>query len=105
MNIDRSQFYPIMDKNVLLLHDGVNRSVNKQEFARYISQTKEGFHSIQNLQYDVDSINGFVNVRGFTAEINPITAQNKQYDLRNGPVVFKNSEVTSKRRPAMRMIL
>jgi len=105
MNIDRSQFYPIMDKNVLLLHDGVNRSVNKQEFARYISQTREGFQSIQNLQYEVDSVNGFINVRNFTAEINPITSQNKQYDLRNGPVVFKKSEVTSKRKPAMRMIL
>jgi len=105
MNIDRSQFYPIMDKNVLLLHDGINRSVNKQEFARYISQTKEGFQSIQNLQYEMDSVNGFVNVRNFTAEINPIISQNKQYDLRNGPVVFKNSEVTGKRRAAMKMVL
>ena len=105
INIDRSQFYPIMDKNILLLHDGITRSVNKQEFSRYINQTKEGFQSIQNLQYEVDSTNGFINVRNFTAEVNPIPSQNKQYDLRNGPVVFKNAEVTGKRRPAMKMIL
>ena len=103
--IDRTQFYPIMDKNILLLHDGVNRSVNKQEFARYIHQTKEGFHSIHNLKYDVDSANGFINVHYFTTEVNPTPTQNKQYDLRNGPVVFKNSEVLPRRRAAMKMIL
>jgi hypothetical protein len=105
LTIDRTQFYPIMDKNILLLHDGVNRSVNKQEFARYIHQTKEGFHSIQNLQYDIDSANRFINVRNFTAEVAPMPAQNKQYDLRNGPVVFKRSEVTGRRKPSMKMIL
>ena len=49
IHIDRSHFYPIYDRNILLLHDGLSRTINKKEFDRYVNYTDEGIHSIYNL--------------------------------------------------------
>ncbi|NBR16003.1 MAG: hypothetical protein EBU01_15710, partial [Crocinitomicaceae bacterium] len=53
--IDRSRFYPIFDKNFILLHDGRDRQINVQEVARYAKLTNEGFNDIQYIVWnDVD---------------------------------------------------
>ena len=94
--IDRSNFYPIMDKNFLTLHDGITRLVNKKEFDRYIQQTNEGVYSIKNLKYELDEETGFVNVVTFKTDTEPQSKENNNYDLRNGPAPFKG--LFSKRR-------
>jgi hypothetical protein len=94
--IDRSNFYPIMDKNFLTLHDGITRLVNKREFDRYIHQTNEGIYSIKNLSYEIDNQTGFVNVVRFKTDTEPQSKENNNYDLRNGPIPFKG--IFSKRR-------
>jgi hypothetical protein len=105
MQIDRSQFYPILDKNILILPDGTNRVVNRKEFDRYLLLTSEGINSIQNLNYTIDEKN-FVNVSTFSTGVEPDTKQNVNHDLRNGPKPFGNvNQFTTRRRGRMGMIL
>ena len=35
ITIDRSQFYPILDKNILMLTDGITRIINKDDFKQF----------------------------------------------------------------------
>jgi hypothetical protein len=106
MEIDRKQFYPIFDRNILLLHDGLSRTVNKKEFDRFKSDTDEGIRSIRDLDYTIDE-NGFVNVRTFETGVQPAPVQNKSYDLRSGPVPFPKpvGNRGNKRKPTMRMVM
>ena len=105
--IDRSQFYPIMDKNVMQLKDGVERMVNRQEYDRYIEEAKykvvnDGYATIANLQYTVDRDTNFVNVSLFTTAVPEKAELNQKYDMRNGPSPFK-PPVARRGRPVMRM--
>ncbi len=86
--INYDQFYPFMDKNILVLHSGVNRTVNRREFDRYITNTKEGFHYIQNLKYEINETTGMVDVNQFTTEVAPAVQLNKEHDIRNGSRPF-----------------
>ena len=102
MEIDRNQFYPIFDKNILLLHDGVSRVVNKREFDRYVRMTKEGLNSIHNIKYELNE-NGFVDVLEFNTGIEPVSSENRNHDLRDGSKPFVNSHAI-KRKGVMNMI-
>ncbi len=90
IKIDRTQFYPILDKNIIQLNDGLIRNVNRTEFDRYLSDTKEGLNSITNLQFNIDEGARYINVYNFKTgtEENPNTRS--LYDLRSGPAPFKN---------------
>lgn len=101
ITIDRSQFYPILDKNILMLTDGINRVVNKSEYEIYRSNTKEGIHSIKNLKYSINDQTGFVDVELFGTEREENVATRSVHDLRNGNVVFNERRRSGK----MRMII
>ena len=88
LTIDRDQFYPLMDKNMFQMKDGLERLVNRGEFDRYLSNTTEGHHSIVDLEYIIDEVNGFVNVNNFNTGIVANSQQNKMHDLRNGNKPF-----------------
>jgi hypothetical protein len=88
LHIDRSQFYPIMDKNIMQLKDGLTRVVNKKEFDRYVEKTKEGISSIHTLHYDFDESQGFINIRQFYTEYSEDKRYTKVHDLRNGSRPF-----------------
>jgi hypothetical protein len=94
LHIDRSQFYPIMDKNIMQLKDGLLRVVNKKEFDRYIQKTKEGISSIHNLHYQIDEENGFIHVRNFFTEYIEDKRFTKNHDLRNGSRPFAPNQPT-----------
>jgi len=102
MNIDRNQFYPVMDKNIMLLHDGLTRLINRKEFDRYLEDTREGIYSIRNLEYDLDE-KGFVNVRNFMTEYNESKKDTAVYDTRIGPRPFGNT-IFRKNKKRMSMI-
>jgi len=87
--IDRSQFYPLMDKNIFQMKDGLTRIVNRNEFDRYTSDTKEGWHSIRSLNYVVNDDTGFINVNWFETAVTPNPKQNTIHDLRTGSTPFK----------------
>jgi len=105
--IDRSQFYPIMDKNIIQMKDGLERLVNRGEFDRYMADTNEGVQSINTLNYNIDETTGFINVTSFFTGIEPNSNQNVIHDLRQGsrpfqPAVMPLAGVV-RRRPTMMM--
>ena len=117
LKIDRSQFYPIMDKNVFQMKDGLFRIVNRKEYDRVINNTKEGLHSIQNINYtikEIDNMYSYVNVSTFSTETIPDIKVNKVHDLRTGLSPFSNNNINTlrhtnananlKRRGIMRMV-
>jgi len=94
LTIDRSQFYKILDKNVMQLKDGIERMVNRNEYDKYIEEVKyktlnDGWSTIANLAYSVDNATGFVDVVQFTTAFTEKPELNQQYDLRNGLAPFK----------------
>jgi hypothetical protein len=88
INIDRSHFYPIYDKNIMQFADGLVRNVSRTEFDRYIHNTKEGFDNIHNLQYEVDETTGFIHVLSFETLISEDKIQSVTHDLRKGNQPF-----------------
>ena len=106
LTIDRNQFYPIMDKNIIQMKDGLERLVNRGEYDRFINDTNEGFQSINTLQYNIDENTGFINVVTFFTGIEPNPEQNKIHDIRNGSAPFQHTMPLNtgfRRRPMMRM--
>ena len=90
LKLDYKQFYPIMDKNILQLKDGLKKIVNRSEFDAYISKSdKSGHHTIKNLTYEINEANGFVNVKTFDTEKPNNPNENIPYDLRQGTRPFK----------------
>jgi predicted enzyme related to lactoylglutathione lyase len=88
LTIDRTQFYNVMDKNIFQMKDGLSRLVNRGEFDRYLSETTEGWHSIQSLEYNINEETGFVDVTNFYTGIVSNPKENKIHDLRNGSRPF-----------------
>jgi hypothetical protein len=86
--IDRSQFYPIMDKSILQLKDGLTRLVNKGEFDRYYHKTTEGISSIRSLKYNIDESKKFINIEQFSTEYAEDKRLTKVHDIRNGARPF-----------------
>ena len=56
MIIDRSQFYPIGDPNIIQLFDGVSRIINRNEQLRGKNDNGiEGLRTIHKLEYTIDT--------------------------------------------------
>jgi hypothetical protein len=89
LRVDRNQFYPIHDKNIIQFADGLLRNVSRSEFDRFIHNTKEGFDSIHNLNYQLDDTTGFIHVLSFETLVDDTKIQNVTHDLRKGNVPFK----------------
>jgi hypothetical protein len=109
--IDRSQFYPLMDKNVFQMKDGLFRIVNRKEYDRAMANTKEGIQSIRDLKYTIEKIDNIysdINIIKFSTEIIPDIKDNKVHDLRSGLVPFVNNNKMifsiPKRRGVMKMV-
>jgi len=89
LRIDRSNFYKIMDKNILQCKDGLERVVNRKEFDRYQQKTTEGIRSIRDLEYNVDESTGFINITRFNTGFEENKQFSKVHDLRQGSIPFK----------------
>jgi hypothetical protein len=105
MTIDRSRFYQILDKNILQLKDGVERTVNRGEFDRYLEKTTEGIDSIRSLQYQVEEETGFVHVNTFETGKVFDPSKNKIHDLRSGNRPFQPIPKKKGRLPLIKMVL
>ena len=88
INVDRSQFYPLMDKNIFQMKDGLSRLVNRAEFDKYMNDTNDGLQNIRDLQYNINEETGFVNVTNFNTGQNPNSEKNTIHDLRKGSKPF-----------------
>jgi hypothetical protein len=88
IKIDRSQFYPIYDKHIIQLSDGLLRSVNRSEFVRYAKRTNEGWASIHELEYSIDDETNMINVAWFNTGTNENKAETTIHDLKKGNKPF-----------------
>lgn len=84
IEIDRAQFYPIYDKHIIQLNDGLVRNVNRTEFIRYARKTVEGWSTIRQLQYSISEEGMTVYVERFNTGIEENIADTKIHDLRTG---------------------
>uniref|UniRef100_A0A6C0B656 Galactosyltransferase C-terminal domain-containing protein n=1 Tax=viral metagenome TaxID=1070528 RepID=A0A6C0B656_9ZZZZ len=82
--IDRSQYYPLMDKNIFQMKDGLERLVNRTEFDKYLGLTLEGISDIKGLDYNYDDETGIVNVTKFITGTEDVENQSTRYDLTKG---------------------
>ena len=103
IKIDRSQFYPILDKNILMLTDVLNRVVNKSDYNVYKSNTNEGIKSIIDLKYTINDDTGFVDVEKFNTQREDNVSTRAIHDLSKGNIVFKNEK--KYKNAQMKMIL
>ena len=100
LKVDYNQFYPIMDKNILQLKDGLKKIVNRTEFDSYMSNSENsGHHTIKSLLYEINEETGFVNVKTFETDKPNNPDENIPYDLRQGTKPFK----TGRRGGGMKM--
>ena len=93
IEIDRSQFYPIMDKNIFQMKDGITRIVNRGEFERFVADTTEGWQSITRLQYSIDDSTKFINVTAFDTGFQEKKELTRVHDLRNGSRPFQSANL------------
>ena len=84
--IDRNVFYPILDKNILMLTDGITRIINKDDFKHYNSNTKEGIHSIKKLKYEIED--DFIHVLEFNTGREENIHTKKIHNLKKGNKPF-----------------
>ena len=98
--VDYSQFYPIMDGNILQLKDGLNRIVSRGEFDKYRTGTSDTFHDISNLVYNIDETTGFINVTNFTTTTDVSDVQTTNFSLESGNAPFRSG----RRRPKFGMM-
>jgi actin-related protein len=75
LTIDRSQFYPLADKNIIQIKDDIVKSVSRSEYDAFKSDNGvSGFHSIYNLKYTINNEDGMIDVTNFDAD----TIDNKE---------------------------
>ena len=84
LKMDYSQFYPILDGNILQLKDGVERLVSRTEFDKYVVNDIDGFSDIKNLTYVIDDKSGFINITSFDTKSKESDNQYKIHSLENG---------------------
>jgi len=101
LHIDRSVFYPIMDKNILQLTDGLHKIVNRGEHDKVVIQkTRDGINTITEIKYEFDKENNYINITNFKSLTEPNSKNNTVHDLRKGNTVFK-----TKRRGKISMLI
>jgi hypothetical protein len=89
MKIDRSVFYPVGDKNIMQLQDGMSRIVNPAEYKRYMHSTNnDGLTAITDLEYTIDPTTGFIDITNFNIPNPNIYSLNKTHELTSGSRPF-----------------
>lgn len=102
IKIDRQQYYPFADKNILHFYDGYLKQVNKKEFDRYAGFTPEGINSIYNLYYTFNHNTNLYDITSFETEYKEDTSAIKIHDLHNGTTPFNH--IKSNRGATMSMM-
>ena len=104
LSIDRSNFFPIMDKNILQLKDGITRIVNRGEYDKYVHEVQshnvfDGVNSLYDLSYLVDD--SFLHVTTFQTPTPENPQLTKIHDMRDGNIPFRRKP--ARNYPRMKM--
>jgi hypothetical protein len=109
IKIDRSQFYPILDTNILQLKDGITRIVNRGEFDKYVEEAKsnnhiDGLKTLKNIEYSFNEKTSFLDITKFDTLNPPNSNLNKNHDMRDGNVPFLRQRQQKRRGGSMNMV-
>ena len=88
LTIDRSTFFPIMDKNILQLKDGITRLVNRGEYDDFKQNHMDTLWDIHNIQTDTED--GFLQVNAFETVV-PKKTQDTVYDMTKSRFPFPST--------------
>ena len=97
--IDRSVFYPIMDKNVMQFPDGSKRNLHRTEYDRYVARkVTDGLYDIRDIYYHELADNGQdllpgvrqFEVTAFTTSVPEPTTPGDELDLASGTHPYIN---------------
>lgn len=90
IQIDRTQFYQILDENVIYFHHGYKRQVSKTQKKELLTHTKEGILEIYNLKYNFSE--ELINVEYFDikGKHSHNSIEIEEWDLRNGLNPYPN---------------
>jgi hypothetical protein len=107
--IDRSEFYPVLDKNILQLKHGITRIVNRGEFNKYANEYKyknniDGVNTLSNISYIFDDNTSFLNIFTFDTLIPENPELTQIYDITNGNPPFTPKK-TFRRGATMKMVM
>ena len=94
LEIDRSEFYRILDKRIIHIQDGYLRNVNSSEKQKYDWKTTEGINDISKLEYTINE--DIVNVTNFQTKQPEDIASNGVYDLRKSLRPKRRSAISMK---------
>jgi len=95
LHIDRSQFYPIMDKHILQNKDGLFKVINRTEHERVKYGSREGISNLlrgNDLTYEYEESTGFVNIKHFSTGYEYNTAEDKIHNIADGTKIFQDSK-------------
>ena len=88
LTIDRSTFFPIMDKNILQLKDGITRLVNRGEYDDFKQNHMDTLWDIHNIQTDTED--GLLQVNAFETVV-PKKTQDTVYDMTKSRFPFPSA--------------
>jgi hypothetical protein len=94
IKIERSQFYPMYNKNILLLMHDFDRIMSHKENQKITNGTTEGLSQIVNLEYTIDNETKMINVTNFnTGNPEPretfVQDARKEFYIQGPPVKLK----------------
>ena len=96
--IDRTQFYPILSKEIIQFNDGVMRIANEDEYNSYIKNNADGFNDIDSLEYTINEQTGFIDITQFKTKYIQ-SNKNINHDMRKG------NKINFGRAPTMKMFM
>jgi N-terminal region of glycosyl transferase group 7 len=103
INIDRTNFFPILSKEVIQLVDDVYKKTNKSEFDRYINDKPDNIFTITDLQYEIDEENQTIRVKYFNIPYKNNPSKNEEYDIRSGAKPFDYVPTIRRYKSSMKM--
>jgi hypothetical protein len=101
IRIDRSSFEPYTSSKIDHNPNSNERTVNRPDFQKYVNNVNDGIADIHNLKYVIE--NDMVNVFQFDTDVKYNPDIQEIYDLRNGPIPFKDM-IPRRAPPKMRMM-
>jgi hypothetical protein len=99
LEVDRSHFYPMGDPAILHILDGFEKSVNRREFDKYITDSPEGWNSISGIVWNLrpETTNfAFLDVSAFLTGREEDKSRTKMHDVRTGPRPFEVGRVRTR---------
>lgn len=94
MTIDRSQFHKLMDPRIIHLNESIKRVVNREEYNRFVNNSKEGIVDIHDLQYAIDETTDFINVSHFETNTKEDKTNQKIHDITKSKTPFSKKTMS-----------